>query len=69
MRQLTKDSNLNTIDQMSNRIKSIQAQIDKLSSDVNDRTFRTRQTKIEKLSDRLEKLWYKRAKSLKQNTQ
>ena len=69
MRQLTKDSNLNTIDQMSNRIKSIQAQIDKLSSDVNDRTFRTRQAKIEKLSGRLEKLWYKRAKSLKQNTQ
>jgi hypothetical protein len=62
MRQFpTKDIDLVHKNEISERIKSIDRQVDKLESIVSDRGFDARHTKLTKLNIRKDILWRKRA--------
>ncbi|MBC8438996.1 MAG: hypothetical protein H8D87_04855, partial [Deltaproteobacteria bacterium] len=63
----TKDTELETVEDISSRIKQIEKQIEKLEAVVNPANFDTHHNRIKKLNERKDRLWGKRAGLLKKD--
>jgi len=64
---MEKDSNLKNINEITERIKSIDRQIDKLDKIWNPKDFNKHHNKYIKLNNRKDILWIHRAKLLRNN--